>query len=157
MTNGEPRPSLFISASLFAHSVLHGEDAAGSAAKKPARAMKIQIRIGEKKLTATMRDSATTVDFLSLLPLKLTLKDYARTEKIADLPEKLTTHGAPAGSEPSAGDIAYYAPWGNLALFYKDFGDSSGLIILEKLDSRIEVLTKFGAGNIIIERTDSHE
>ena len=145
---------LFISASLFAHSVLHGEDAPASAAKKPARAMKIQIRIGEKKLTATMRDSATTVDFLSLLPLKLTLKDYARTEKIADLPMKLTTHGAPAGSEPSAGDIAYYAPWGNLAIFYKDFDYSAGLIILGKLDSGLELLTEFGAGNITIERAN---
>jgi len=145
---------LFISASLFAHSVLHGEDAAASAAKEPARAMKIQIRIGEKKLTATMRDSATTVDFLSLLPLKLTLKDYARTEKIADLPMKLTTHGAPAGSEPSAGDIAYYAPWGNLAIFYKDFDYSAGLIILGKLDSGLELLTEFGAGNITIERAN---
>ena len=145
---------LFISASLFAHSVLHGEDAAASAAKKAARAMKIQIRIGEKKLTATMRDSATTVDFLSLLPLKLTLKDYARTEKIADLRKKLTTHGAPAGSEPSAGDIAYYAPWGNLAIFYKDFDYSAGLIILGKLDSGLELLTEFGAGNITIERAN---
>jgi Cyclophilin-like family len=38
--------------------------------------------------------------------------------------------GSMAGSDPSIGDIAYYAPWGNLALFYKDFGYSNGLITL---------------------------
>ena len=65
-----------------------------------------------------------------MLPLTLTLKDYAGTEKISDLPRKLSTQGAPSGSDPSVGDITLYAPWGNLAIFYRDFGYASGLIIL---------------------------
>jgi hypothetical protein len=28
------------------------------------------------------------------------------------------------------GDITYYAPWGNLAIFYRDFGYSPGLVRL---------------------------
>jgi hypothetical protein len=38
-------------------------------------------------------------------------------EKIGDLPKKLSTDGAPTGSNPNVGDIAYYAPLGNLAIF----------------------------------------
>lgn len=41
------------------------------------------------------------------LPLTLTLKDYAGTEKISDLPKRLSTEGAPSGSDPSVGDITY--------------------------------------------------
>jgi hypothetical protein len=46
------------------------------------------------------------------------LKDYAATEKISDLPNKLSTGDARPGYEPAAGDITHDAPWGNLALFH---------------------------------------
>jgi hypothetical protein len=59
-----------------------------------------------------------------------TLKDDAATEKISDLPRKLSSADAPPGSDPDVGDFAYFAPWGNLALFYKDFGYSVGLVKL---------------------------
>jgi len=104
--------------------------------------MKIQISTGNMVLTATMLDNPTSHDFMSLLPLTLTLKDYAGTEKISDLPRKLSTQGAPPGSNPSVGDITLYAPWGNLAIFYKDFGYASGLITLGKIDSGVEKLAQ---------------
>jgi hypothetical protein len=81
----------------------------------------------------------------------LTLKDYAGTEKISDLPRKLSTQGAPSGSDPSVGDITLYAPWGNRAIFYKDFGYASGLIILGKIDSGVEKLAQLN-GEVSIER-----
>ena len=87
-----------------------------------------------------------------MLPLTLTLEDYAKTEKISNLPRKLTTEGSPAGADPSVGDIAYYAPWGNLALYYKDFGYSDGLILLGELDSGTEALSAPGAAKVTIAR-----
>lgn len=105
-------------------------------------AMKIRIDIEGTIATATLIDSETTRDFVSLLPLTLQLKDYASTEKISDLPRKLSTKGAPPGVKPSIGDIAYYAPWGNLALFYKDFKYSSGLIKLGTIDSGMDVFNR---------------
>jgi hypothetical protein len=104
--------------------------------------LKIRIVIGRNVLTATIHENPTTIDFLSMLPLTLILEDYANTEKISYLPRKLSVRDAPSGSDPSPGDIAYYSPWGNLAIFYRDFGYSSGLIILGKLDSGIEILSK---------------
>lgn len=101
--------------------------------------MKVRLVIRGKAVTATLDDNATSRDFLSLLPLKMTLKDYASTEKVSDLPRKLTTKGSPAGVDPSPGDIAYYAPWGNLAIYYRDFGYSRGLVKLGKLDSGFDV------------------
>jgi hypothetical protein len=113
--------------------------------------MKIRLKVGDTILTATLIDSATTRDFMSLLPLTLTLKDYAGTEKISDLPKRLSTESAPSGSDPSVGDITYYAPWGNLAIFYRDFGYSSGLVILGKIDSGIEALNVPGSVKVTIE------
>ena len=113
--------------------------------------MKLKITIGETVLTATMYDNPTTRDFISLLPLTLILTDYNGTEKISNLPKRLSTQDAPAGYKPYAGDITLYAPWGNLALFYKDFPYSSGLIVLGKIDTGIEALKISGTVNMKME------
>ena len=112
--------------------------------------MKIKISAGDTVLTASMLDNATSRDFMSLMPMTLTLKDYAGTEKVSDLPRKLSTQGAPAGHDPSVGDITLYAPWGNLAIFYKDFGYASGLVNLGKIDSGIDKLSRL-SGEVTFE------
>ena len=113
--------------------------------------MKISIKVNDKIVTATMIDSKATTDFINLLPLQLTLEDYAGTEKVSQLPKKLSTDDSPAGSDPSIGDITYYAPWGNLAIFYKDFGYANGLIILGSIDNGSEVFNLKGSLNATIE------
>jgi hypothetical protein len=102
--------------------------------------VKINIRIEDRVIPATLNSSKAAQDFASLLPLSLTLEDYASTEKISDLPKRLSTDGAPHGFDPSVGDIAYYAPWGNLAIFYRDFEYSRGLVSLGKLASGADIL-----------------
>lgn len=49
------------------------------------------------------------------------------------------------------GDITYYAPWGNLAIFYRDFGYASRLVVLGKLDSGIEALDVPSSVRVTIE------
>lgn len=113
--------------------------------------MKIRLTINGMPNTATLIDSPTTRDFIALLPMTLKLDDYASTEKIAYLPKKLTTQGAPAGIDPAVGDITYYAPWGNLAIFYRDFGYSQGLIKLGSFDTGVEAPDVHGPLNVTIE------
>ena len=107
-----------------------------------AKTMKIRMDVNGTRVTATLDDSETSRDFISLLPLTLTVEDYNETEKISNLAKKLSTKGAPDGVDPSVGDIAYYAPWGNLAIFYKDFGYSAGLVKLGRIDSGAEVFRR---------------
>ena len=113
--------------------------------------MKIRIRMNGNEVTATLIDNATSRDFASLLPLTLKLEDYGETEKIGYLPRKLSTEGAPPGSDPSVGDVSYYAPWGNLAIFRRDFRYSSGLIKLGKVDTGIEALNVPGSVKVTID------
>jgi hypothetical protein len=117
-------------------------------------AMNIRITAGERTLTARLENSAAARDFAALLPVELTLKDYASTEKIADLPRKLSTEGAPDGVDPEVGDIAYYAPWGNIAIYYRDFDYSRGLVRLGRIEGGVEALRSL-EGRVTIEIVES--
>jgi hypothetical protein len=114
--------------------------------------MKIRLTTDGKVIHANLLDNSTARDFVSLLPITLTLEDYASTEKISYLPRKLSTAGAPKGVDPDVGDIAYYAPWGNLAIFYRDAGYANGLVRLGRLDSGIEMLKAHGSLKVMIEQ-----
>lgn len=116
--------------------------------------MKIRLVFEGQTLPATLQDSPAARDFYSLLPLKLMLEDYAATEKIAHPPRKLDLASEPEGYAPAAGDIAYYAPWGNLALFHKRFRYSSGLVKLGRIESGIEWLRVPGKLAVSIERVE---
>lgn len=114
--------------------------------------MKIRISLnGALIATAKLDDNESARQFAVLLPLNLVLKDYAATEKIADLPSVLSTKGAPHGYEPEAGDISYYAPWGNLAIFHKGFRFSSGLVRLGRLDSGLDAMRRTGPMSVRVE------
>ena len=102
--------------------------------------MKIEIVVGKTSLTAELDDNPSSRDFYRRLPLTIKLEDYANTEKIAYLDAKLTTEQAPKGANGNKGDITYYAPWGNLAIFYRDFGYANGLIHLGKIKQSLEPL-----------------
>ena len=119
--------------------------------KKPMTPLKIRMVVDGKVVTATLADNPTAKDFYSLLPLTLTLKDYAATEKVAYPPRKLSEDEAPAGAKPVIGDIGYYAPWGNLAIYYKDFAYSDGLIKLGRIDFGLEIIKAPGSLKVTIE------
>lgn len=116
--------------------------------------MKIRMEVDGTRIVAALEDNTTAKDFASLLPLTLTLDDYNGTEKISDLPNKLSAQGAPEGVAPAAGDIAYYAPWGNLAIFYKSFEYSRGLVKLGAIESGGKVFERPGRLRVTIEPVD---
>lgn len=100
---------------------------------------RIRIAFEGKEALVSMFDNPVARDFLSQLPLTVELEDYARTEKIHYLARKLATDGGQTGSDVE-GDFCYYAPWGNLAVFYKGYGHGSGLYILGRIESGKEAL-----------------
>lgn len=118
---------------------------------KEAAMTRIHVITGNETLSATLDDTPAGRDFAALLPLELTLSDYNATEKVADLPRKLDTRGAPASYTPKSGDVTYYAPWGNLAIFYKPFRTSNGLVRLGAFDGLIDALLKDGPIPVRIE------
>ena len=95
----------------------------------------VELTFSGGRAELELNESASARDLLTMLPLTLTFEDYNSTEKIAYPPRKLTTRGAPASCDPSKGDFALYAPWGNLVIFYNDFTASPGLVPLGRVKS----------------------
>jgi hypothetical protein len=113
-------------------------------------AMTIRLTIDGHRVEATLADGATARDLATLLPLSLETEDFHQTERIAYPPRKLDTSGAPDAVTPKAGDLAYYAPWGNLAFFYRDGPHSPGLVILGRLTHSADI-ERLNADRIAIE------
>ncbi len=95
--------------------------------------VKIKLLIGNEVLEGVPEYNSTARDFASLLPMTIKLEDYAGKEKVHTFSRKLSLEGAPSGSKGMTGDITYYAPWGNMAIFYRDHGYASGLVPLGRL------------------------
>ena len=94
---------------------------------------------GNEEVFVSLDDNQASQDFLEMLPLTLTFEDFNSTEKIATLPNELSTEGQPSGYTPEIGDFAYYAPWGNISVFYKDFRYSNSLYKLGTIESGTEI------------------
>jgi hypothetical protein len=128
-----------------------GQTPQDAAPNQDERSMKIRIEFNGASMTATLYDNPSARDFASMLPLDLTIDDYSTNEKIAYLPRKLTEEdGGPFGNE-APGDVAYYAPWGNLAFFYGSYRYSSELIRLGRIDGDIAPLLVRGKFDLHIE------
>lgn len=77
--------------------------------------MKVRMAFNGQTMVATLYDNPAARDFASLLPLDLTIDNYADNEKIVYLPRKLTEAASgPFGNE-RPGDLCYFAPWGSRA------------------------------------------
>lgn len=116
--------------------------------------MKVKISVGNRIITATMEDNAAGRDFLSRLPLEVTLNDYNNTtEKIFYPDPVLTTEGVTRGCAPTPGNITIYAPWGNVAIFCKSRSHSDDLIKIGRIDGDgIEALNIGGDITVKFER-----
>lgn len=122
-----------------------------------AQTTKIKLTFEGNEIYALINNSKAGDDFLSLLPLSVKAEDFNSTEKIFYLNKKLNTQNEPDGINPKAGDITYYAPWGNIAIFYKDFRYSNNLIYLGRFEnvSDVEKLSNMkGDFDIRIERVN---
>jgi hypothetical protein len=97
-------------------------------------------------------DTPTTRDFLSLLPLTMTLEDLNGREKIGYPPRELDVAGTP-GSDPEDGDLIYYVPWGNIGFYYNadgiDYSDQTPH--LGTYQAGREQLDQLASGEVTIE------
>ena len=137
--------------------IINSQQQNGSASTGESQ-LKIKLTVatagGKKEVYATLYDNSVSRDLLSRLPLTLEFSDYNGTEKIARLPAGSPgwdTSDAPDSCDPAPGDLTMYAPWGNLAVFYRDYGLSPGLVPLGKLDSEGLELFASQTGNFTVE------
>src|SRR5215212_3236346 len=78
---------------------------------------RVRFTVGDAEIVVRIADNPTSRDFVSMLPVTLSFRDFNAMEKIGDLPRRLTTQGS-TGGPPANGDLICFVPWGNLGFFY---------------------------------------
>ncbi|MFL0570237.1 cyclophilin-like fold protein [Priestia megaterium] len=97
---------------------------------------RIKLTFNDKEVLIRIYDNPASMAFLAQLPLTVIFEDYIGKEKISILQKRLSADDVQAGDLSKKGDFAYYAPWGNVAIFYKGFEDTTNdLIILGQIES----------------------
>lgn len=125
-------PKIFwLMLSVFALGVFGVTDAQGEMRKDLAEGelMQIQMQFSGKSFVLTLENNATARDFYALLPLTLSFSDYVGKEKIARLEKSLNAQEIEE-YDPQSGDFFYFAPWGNVGIFYAKQPPYKGLIKL---------------------------
>jgi hypothetical protein len=79
------------------------------------------------------------------------VENFGDNEKIFYPPKKLNTADTPLVDGARAGTLAYYAPWGDVVLFYGSFGSAPGLYELGHVISGKEYIRGM-SGEIQIEK-----
>src|SRR5438046_3055198 len=119
-------------------------------------AVKIKLTIDNKILTATLADNKTARDFISLLPLTLTINDLFGREKYARLPRAISQEGKRTHTY-QIGDLAYWSPSHDVAVYYRQDGEKipePGIIVIGKIDSGVAALDVAGSVKVTIELHD---
>lgn len=93
--------------------------------------MQIQFSLPDRAFTVTLSGGTAASDFASRLPLTLSMRDFHGIEKIADLPERLSTAGEAEGMDP-------------------DVGYADGLVALGRLDGDAAVLASIQDGSAVV-------
>jgi len=108
----------------------------------------IRISFGDTHLTGRLSDNATAHDLADQLPLTLSFRDHNSVEKTAPLP--------PSSRSTAAGDIGYWAPGGDLVLYYDDDAPYfDGIVRLGQFDGGMDALERQSDDfDVSIERAD---
>ncbi len=108
-----------------------GGDSAGAAVSdSPSVAeengkMKISVTDGSHTVVFELNGSAAAKSLYNQLPLTVDVENYSDNEKIF-YPGELDTSGA-VNADAKKGTLAYFSPWGDVVMYYGDFGSYSGL------------------------------
>lgn len=124
-----------------------------TSAKFPGQETTVRFSAGETAVDVIIRpDNPTAQDFLTLLPLTISVEEFAGKEKLGRLPRALETAGS-TGSDPADGDLIYFIPWGNLGFYYDTdgVGYSDQTIHLGTYTATREQLAKLEGGNVRVE------
>lgn len=113
------------------------------------QAMNIRVTANGTTIVFQLNDSNAARELHAQLPLEVTVEDYAGKEKIFYPPSKLSTALTPLANSKT-GSLAYYAPWGDVVMFYEDFGKAAGLYELGHAISGTEYIRDL-SGTITVE------
>ena len=111
----------------------------------------MRIMVDEHEIVFELNDSAAAESLYGQLPFQVEISDYSDDEKIFYPPEGLETSNTPL-ADAKTGTLAYFAPWGDVVMFYKEFGSYNGLYELGQVISGGEYIESIPEGTYIFEK-----
>ncbi len=112
----------------------------------------ISVTCGDTQVVYELNDSPAAQSLLSQLPLTVVVEDFSTNEKVFYPPQELDTTDTPL-AEGGAGTLAYYAPWGDVVLFYDSFSANGSLYELGEAVSGVENIGQM-SGTITVETVE---
>lgn len=112
----------------------------------------ISVTCGDTQVVYELNDSPAAQSLLSQLPLTVVVEDFSTNEKVFYPPQELDTSDTPL-AVGGAGTLAYYAPWGDVVLFYDSFSANSSLFELGEAVSGAEDISQM-TGTITVETVE---
>ena len=112
----------------------------------------ISVTCGDTQVVYELNDSPAAQSLLSQLPLTVEVEDFSTNEKVFYPPQELDTSDTPL-AEGDAGTLAYYAPWGDVVLFYGSFSANGSLYELGEAVSGVEDISQM-TGTITVETVE---
>ena len=109
----------------------------------------IAVTCGDLQVVYELNDSPAAQSLLSQLPLTVEVEDFSTNEKVFYPPQELDTTDTPL-AVGGAGTLAYYAPWGDVVLFYDSFSANGSLYELGEAVSGAEDISQM-TGTITVE------
>lgn len=91
--------------------------------------MQIKVASAAYEIIYALNESQAAKDLYAQLPLTLEVENFSTNEKIFYPPGKLNTNAAPP-ADAKKGTLAYFAPWGDVVMYYGHYGTGSGLYAL---------------------------
>lgn len=113
----------------------------------------IRISDGNNTIIFELNYSEAASDLYNQLPLTIEVENFSSNEKIFYPPNELDINNTPQ-AEGGIGTLAYYAPWGDVVMFYDDFSSSTGLYELGEATEGVDLIRNL-TGQITIERIEN--
>lgn len=98
----------------------------GQTLSKPVTPMRITVKGKGKTTVFELNNSQAARDLYAQLPLRIKVENYSSNEKIFYPTKKLRTADTPS-ADAQPGTLAYYAPWGDVVMFFDRFEAAAGL------------------------------
>lgn len=137
----------------------HGQNANATiwkaAANEMETAMQISISTEQVTLVYDLNDSQAAQELYDQLPMEIEVENYGGIEKIFYPPKKLSTVDTPLARNVRSGTLAYYAPWGDVVMFYDSFGAAPGLYELGRILSGQDEIERL-SGTIRVEKVGAN-
>lgn len=97
-----------------------------------------------------LNNGKAATELYNQLPIAIEIGDFSNNEKIFYPPKKLNISDTPL-AEPVIGTLAYYAPWGDVVMFYDKFNANSSLYEIGHVVSGGELIKEL-SGKVKIDK-----